>query len=154
MEMPRPGEAHKRLEKLVGSWIGEEVMQPSPWAPEGGTATGRVTNRMALDGFNIIQDYEQERNGVVTFRGHGIFSWDAMRHDYVLHWFDSMGMPPNEFRGDFDGDVLTLNSRGPQGHSRGIHDFTRPGSYTFKMDMSQDGSQWQNFMEATYQRGE
>ena len=154
MEMPKPSEAHKRLELLIGSWSGEEIMQPSPWDQQGGTATGRVINRFAVDGFVVVQDYEQEREGRVTFRGHGIFSWDAGRQDYALHWFDSMGMPPNEFRGKFEGKVLTMTCQNPMGHSRGIFDFTEAGTYSFKMDMSQDGSQWQNLMSGTYARSE
>ncbi|MGE5277442.1 MAG: DUF1579 family protein [Acidobacteriota bacterium] len=74
--MPRPGEPHRQLRKLVGSWRGEERLSPSPWDPVGGTAVGRVENRSALDGFAVVQDYEQERNGAVGFRGHRVFSWD------------------------------------------------------------------------------
>ena len=133
MGMPTAGEAHKRLEKLIGEWNGEEVMEPSQWDPKGGTAIGRITNRAALDGFNVIQDYQQERDGQVTFRGHGVFGWDMATQDYVLHWFDSMGMSPNEFRGRFEGDVLTMTSRSAMGHSRTVTDLGQDGTYSFKM---------------------
>ncbi|MFQ5718590.1 MAG: DUF1579 family protein [Acidobacteriota bacterium] len=150
--MPRPGAAHARLEKLVGTWRGEEKMSPSPWMPEGGTAIGEVTNRIAMDGFNVVQDYTQTRDGTVSFRGHGVFGWDDTRKEYTLHWFDSMGMPPNVFRGSFDGDTLTLSSHDPRVHSRTVFDFGAPGSYRFKMEMSQDGNAWHAMMEATYSR--
>jgi len=152
MEMPKPGEPHHHLQKLLGSWVGEERLAPSPWDPVGGTAVGRVENRSALEGFVVVQDYEQERNGSVGFRGHGVFSWDLARQCYALHWFDSMGMPPNEFTGQFEGDVLTLSNRGPQGHSRAVFDVRQPGRYVFRMDMSPDGSKWQTFMEGSYSR--
>lgn len=152
MEMPQPDEAHKRLQKLVGEWRGEEKMKPSPWDPEGGTAIGRVSNRLALDGFNVIQDYTQERDGKVTFRGHGVFGWDMKTRDYVLSWFDSMGSPPEQFRGHFEGDVLTMTSRNAMGHSRAIFQLGQADTYEFKMDMSQDGSEWQNLMEGRYER--
>jgi hypothetical protein len=127
-------------------------MHPSPWDPAGGTALGRVENREALDGFVVVQDYAQERAGRVTFRGHGVFSWDAPRRSYVFHWFDSMGMPPNEYVGQFQGDVLTLSYQGPQGHSRAVFDLTQAGRYAFRMDFSPDGATWQTLMEGSYLR--
>ncbi|MEK6677728.1 MAG: DUF1579 family protein, partial [Planctomycetota bacterium] len=63
MNMPQITEAHRKLEKLVGTWLGQEKMSPSPWDPQGGPATGKVQNRLALNGFFIVQDYEQQRNG-------------------------------------------------------------------------------------------
>lgn len=152
MEMPRPTHGHKKLEKLIGTWHGEERMSPSPWDPEGGIAVGRVENRAALGGFAVLQDYEQRRGGAVSFQGHGIFTYDAPAEAYVLHWFDSMGMPPNEFRGRFEGDVLTLACEAPHGHSRCIFDVSRKESYSFRMDVSPDGKQWQTFMEGRYTR--
>ncbi|MBI4549087.1 MAG: DUF1579 family protein [Ignavibacteriae bacterium] len=148
--MPKPTDAHKKLEKLIGSWSGQEKLHPSPWDPKGGTARGRVTNRSALDGFVVVQDYEQERNGVINFCGHGVFGWNAAQQCYTLHWFDSMGMPPNEFRGSFKNDVLTMTSQDPQGHSRATFDFSKENQYSFRMEVSQDGKQWHTFMEGKY----
>jgi hypothetical protein len=152
MDMPRPTEAHRKLERIVGRWIGEERLHPSPWDAAGGTALGRVDNRLALDGFVVVQEYEQERNGAITFRGHGVVSWDATQQCYVMHWFDSMGMPPNVFRGSFDGGVLLLTGKDQQGQSRVTFDFSRDGEYTFRMEVSPDGSQWLTFMEGAYTR--
>lgn len=100
MEMPKPADAHRKLERVVGRWTGEEKLFPSPWDPKGGTASSRVENRLALDGFAIVQDYEQERNGKICFRGHGVLRWEAQQQCYEMYWFDSMGMPPNIFRGN------------------------------------------------------
>jgi hypothetical protein len=150
--MPKPTQAHKQLEILVGIWSGEERLHPSPWDPQGGTATGRVTNRLDLDGFVVVQEYVQERHGIVTFRGHGIFWWDARMQKYVMTWFDSMGMPPNEFRGDFVDNVLTVSSPASQGYSRAVFDMSSPGSYRFQMDVSPDGNEWHTFMEGRYTR--
>jgi hypothetical protein len=152
MDMPKPTEAHRELEKLAGSWIGDERISPSPWDPKGGTAIGRVQNRLALDGFVLIQDYSQERNGAVSFSGHGVFSWDGPGQCYVMHWWDSMGMPPGEFRGQFKDGVLTLTNDDNQMHSRATFDVSRPGKYLFRMEVSQDGSQWYPFMEGSYTR--
>ena len=152
MEMPRLTEAHRRLDTLVGRWRGEERMLPSPWDPKGGTAVGRVRNVSALDGFAVVQDYEQERAGAVTFRGHGVFRWDAAASECVMHWFDSLGLAPNEFRGVFEGDVLTLVSRGAQGLTRALFDFGERGRYSYRMDVSGDGTQWMPMMTGVYAR--
>ena len=44
MDMPKPGDVHKRLSALVGNWSGRETLQPAPWDPAGGSARARVTN--------------------------------------------------------------------------------------------------------------
>lgn len=58
MDMPKPSSGHLRLERMAGSWEGEEKMHPSPWDPKGGVAAGRMKNRPALSGFALIGDYE------------------------------------------------------------------------------------------------
>lgn len=151
-EMPKPTAEHKKLELLAGTWIGEEKMAPSLWDPAGGTATGRVSNRVSLDGFNVIQDYEQERGGKVTFRGHGVFGYDANAQCYVLHWWDSMGFGVHDYSGKFEGDVLSLTYQSPHGHHRCRFDMGKAGRYTFQMDMSQDGKAWKNMMEGNYSK--
>ncbi len=152
MQMPKPTDAHRKLEKLVGSWQGDEHFDPSPMDPVGGKANGRLTNRLALDGFVVIQDYEQERNGVINYRGHGVFRWDANEQCYLLYWFDSMGMPPSIFRGTFEDNVLTLTSKEAQGHTRAIWSFADDNHYHYRMEVSPDGGHWQTFVEGKYVR--
>ncbi len=150
--MPQPTAEHQRLEKLIGRWGGPEQMNPSPWDPQGGSAEAKIENRAACGGFAVVQDYQQIRNGVVSFTGHGIFTWDAAQQRYVLHWWDSMGHPPNVFVGDFAGDVLTMTYESPQGHHRVTCDLSPEDEYTFRMEVSGDGTAWETFMVGTYQR--
>jgi hypothetical protein len=91
MEMPKPTTHHGKLEKLAGTWVGEEKMNPSPWDPKGGAARGVMEARMDLDGFYLVGDYRQERDGKVTYRGHGVYGYDAKKGDYTMYWFDAMG---------------------------------------------------------------
>jgi hypothetical protein len=77
MEMPTPDEHHEKLSVLAGSWVGEETMYPSPWDPAGGGARGFIEARMDLHGMFLVSDYRQERGGAVTYRGHGVYGWDA-----------------------------------------------------------------------------
>src|SRR5262245_58446522 len=115
MEMPKPSAAHQRLHVLVGEWSGEETLSPSPWGP-GGTATGRSTCRLDLDGFFVVQDYVEEKDGQVSYRGHGVFGYDAQSGEYAWYWVDSMGfVPAAPSRGSWEGDTLTFTSSSPHG---------------------------------------
>ena len=151
MEMPRPTPGHLLLEKLAGFWEGEETMHPSQWDPKGGTATGRNKQRLSLGGFALVTDYEQERDGVVTFTGHGVMTYDTKEACYVLHWFDCMGSPPEVFKGTFDGDVLTLAHGGPGMHARLTYDLSGEKRMTTRMEMSSDGEEWRTLFDGSYE---
>ena len=152
MEMPKPTVHHQKLDRLVGRWTGTETMLPSQWDPQGGTATGRNHTRMALDGFAVITDYEQERDGVITFRGHGVMTYEPNEECYVLYWFDSLGSSLEVFKGTFDGDVLTVSHGGPGMHARLTYDFRNEGILGSRMDMSEVGSEWKTLFECDYQQ--
>jgi hypothetical protein len=153
MEMPKPGDAHKRLEALVGEWTGPETMHPAPWDPAGGAATGEVVNSWILDGFAVMQQYAQIRNGTRNFSGHGVFWYDPAADQYGMTWWDSMGGSASHFRGRFDGDRLVLLSDMPQGgFCRSVFDIGTPGRYSFLMEVSPDGEHWAPAMEGTYEK--
>jgi len=152
MDMPRPSAGHRKLEGLAGRWEGEEIMHPSHWDPKGGTAVGRTTGRMALNGFAMISDYEQERDGVITFSGHAVWTFDPKSDRYSLHWFDCLGSPPEVFQGSFEGRVLTVSHGGPGMHARLIYDQTDPAELKTKMEMSEDGTTWNTLFDGRYTR--
>jgi hypothetical protein len=150
MQMPKPGKFHKKLEALVGDWTCDEQMHPTPWDPTGGPTKGRNRVRMALDGFAIVQDYEQKRGGKVTFRGHGIIGYDPTANCYVWHWSDSMGgVPCQASKGQWNGNTLQFQNAGPQGHARYTYTFLRGGKLSFDMECSSDGQQWAPMMTST-----
>jgi hypothetical protein len=154
MEFPKPGDAHKKLAALIGEWSGPEALSPSPWDPVGGTALGTVRNVWIADGFGVAQTYEQQRDGKVTFLGHGVFSYDPSTAEYAMRWWDSMGGNGAEYRGTFDGNTLVLGAPMPQGgHARTSWEITGPGSHTFLMQISQDGVNWVTSMEGRYTKG-
>lgn len=152
MDMPKPSPGHRLLEKMAGSWEGEETMHPSQWDPKGGVAFGRNKHTIGLGGFALLADYEQERDGTITFIGHGVYTYDPKEDRCTLHWFDSMGSPPEVFVGGFDGDVLTLSHGGPGMHARMAYDYSTPGTMKGMMEMSPDGRDWKRLFEATYKR--
>ena len=153
MEMPKPTADHQRLERLCGDWRGTETMHPSPWDPNGGQADGRTVAHLALGGFAVVVDYTQARGGATTFEGHGVYTWDAGAGEVVLHWFDSMGQGREEFRGTWNGDVLTLTSKSPHCLMRMTYDLSQAGRLASAMDTSQDGAQWSRLFDADYRTG-
>ena len=152
MDMPKPSPGHLLLEKLAGFWEGEETMHPSQWDPKGGVAIGRNKHVVALGGFALFADYEQERDGAITFSGHGVYTYDPKEDRFTLHWFDSLGSPPEVFVGRFEGDILTLSHGGPGMHARMTYDLSHPGTMRGKMEMAKDGKDWKVLFEATYRR--
>lgn len=154
MAMPEPNEHHRRLQRLAGTWFGEETLSPSPWGP-GGMAMGRYKCRIDIGGFFLIQDYVEEKDGRVVYQGHGVFGWDDARRQYMWYWVDSLGQVPTAPSwGTWNGDTLIFEHE-PQGLQRGryTYQFTSEDSYDLKIENSQDGGQtWRLFMQGSYQR--
>ena len=78
---------HTRLAAFAGEWDGEEVVFPSRWT-DGGPATSRTVARMDLNGFYLIQDSVQMREGKQAFATHGLFTYDRDDRTYKLFWYD------------------------------------------------------------------
>jgi hypothetical protein len=153
MEMPKPTEEHRKLHVLAGDWVGDEKLSPSPWGP-GGDAVGRSNIRVDLDGFFVVQDYVEEKDGRTVFRGHGVFGYDVQAKEYIWYWVDSMGFPPSApSRGRWEGDTLTFKSTSPQGEGRYTYRFQGERSYHFRLENSFDGGKtFTLLMEGSYRK--
>ena len=152
MQMPSPTDHHRKLAALAGEWVGEETLHPSPWAPETRTAVGRFSSRIDLDGMYLVTDYVESRDGSVVFRGHGVYGWSAKKERYTMHWFDSMGMPPNETLGVWEGDSLVFSGSGEHGHGRYVYTLRGDDRMAFRIESSKDGNAWTTIMEGEYRR--
>jgi len=152
--MPAPTEEHKRLEKLLGRWAGPEQLSPSPWG-SGGPAHGESEMSVVCDGFFVVQDYTEKKEGRVTFRGHGVFGWDSNSKEYTWYWVDSIGAPaPAPARGTWNGDKLVLKSKSSHGFGRYTFHFENDDRYRFKIENCFDGQSWVPLMEGVYTRQE
>jgi hypothetical protein len=154
IELPRPNEHHRKLHRLVGSWVGREELAPSSFGP-GGAATGRISMRADIDGLFVLEDYVEEKDGRIVFRGHGIFGWDEPQKNYTWYWIDSMGLAPAApSRGQWEGETLTFE-HSPVGDQRGrySYEFSGQNALRFQIECSKDGGRtWTKFMEGNYQR--
>lgn len=151
-ERLRPGEAHTRLHALVGVWEGLEVLAPSPHGP-GGPAVGRHTLVTSCGGFFVVQDYQQEWSGQVTYRGHGVLGVDTTTGETTWYWVDSLGwVPPAPSRGEWEGDALVLHSHGHGRHARYTYRLEGRERLRLTIAHSDDGEDWQVFLTGDYQR--
>ena len=153
MEMPRPGDAHKKLEMLAGRWIGDEKMHPGPMGP-GGTSKGITDARISADGFYLIADYRQEKDGKASFHGHSVIGYDTFAKRYLWYWVDSMGMPPQSATaGQWKGEDLVFDGDTPHGKVRYTYAIKGLDRYLFTIEASPDGGKtWKPFMEGDYRR--
>lgn len=135
MEQPKPTEEHKKLEKLVGKWTGEEKIAGSPHTTET-NANGTFEFRMDLGGLFTIADYVERAKGKMLMAGHGVIGWDANKKKYTLHWFDTFGSPPGApGTGEWQGDALRFHQEGSGDTIFELAD----GGLIFRIEMDVDG---------------
>lgn len=153
--MPTVGPEQKRLNELfAGVWRGEEKLYPSDWDPKGGAAFGTWVCHASLDGFNVLVDYQEERDGKVNYRGHGIHGWDAQEKAFFVYWFDNIGVQPKApTRAALDGNRYTYQSEdGPLGWTRMTYEWAGD-TLSFRIDKSKDqGKTWNPMHEGRYSR--
>src|SRR5258708_31538017 len=105
---PTPLEAHRKLAAFAGEWRGEETVFPSRWNA-GGPATSHVVARIDLNGFYLIQDTRQMRDGKESFATHGVFTYDREDRLYKLFLHDPLAYyPPSPASGGRTRENLPL----------------------------------------------
>jgi hypothetical protein len=143
---------HARLAAFAGEWNGEEVVFPSRWT-EGGPATSHVVAQMDLNGFYLIQDSVQMRDGKQVFATHGIFTFDREDRTYKLFWYDSLGYtPPSPASGGWIGKTLTLVRGSLRGNARHVYEIIDDDSYSLKIQFSPDAEGWADVLTGVYRR--
>ena len=149
---PKPLEEHRRLAALAGEWTGEETVFPSRWVA-GGQAVSRVSARMDLNGFYLIQDTMQTRDGKESFATHGVFTFDREDKLYKLFWHDSLGyFAQSPASGAWKDKTLTLIRGSLRGNARHVYDIVDADTYTMKIQFSPDAEGWADVLTGTYRR--
>jgi hypothetical protein len=145
---PTPAPELKKLDFMVGSWTSDVEMKPGPMGP-GGKMTG-TSHAEWMDGkFFLVSHGTFE-----GFMGKGVetslMGYDTNKKMYTYDAFNSMGEHDSSL-GSVDGDNWTWTSDMDMGGMKMKGRFTMkilsPASYTFKYEMSQDGSSWTTVME-------
>jgi uncharacterized protein DUF1579 len=149
---PSPLPEHNKLGVFAGEWAGDEVVYPSRWNA-GGPATSHVVARIDLNGFYLIQDARQMRDGHETFATHALFTYDRDDRLYKLFWHDSLGYyPPSPASGNWVGKTLTLVRGSLRGNARHLYEVVDDNSYTMKIQFSPDAEGWADVLTGVYRR--
>src|SRR5438477_13220177 len=149
---PAPLEEHRKLAQFAGESAGEETVYPSRW-DTGGPATSHVVARVELNGFYLIQDTRQTRNGKDSFATHGVFTYDREDRLYKLFWHDSLGyFAPAPASGGWKGKTLTLVRGSLRGNARHVYEVIDADTYTLKIQFSPDSEGWLDVLTGTYRR--
>ncbi len=149
---PTPLEEHGKLAVFAGEWSGEETVYPSRWTA-GGLATSWVSARMALNGFYLIQDSVQIRDGKESFATHGVFTYDREDRTYKLFWHDSLGYyPPSPASGGWAAKSLILVRGSLRGNARHVYEIVDEDTYNMKIQFSPDAEGWNDVLTGVYRR--
>lgn len=112
MKRPAPGPERARLSFLVGKFVTETYIPPSPRMKEGAKGTGTSIIEWSLDSMFLSVD-EHSANAILgKYQGHGMLGYDPQQKKYVLSMFNNFGDHPR-YEGNFVGDTLVLATRVP-----------------------------------------
>ena len=87
MEAGTPGEVHKTMQDMVGTWNVAIKSYMDPAKPTESTGTSTMVS--LLDGRYIQETMESTFMGM-PFRGIGTFGYDKVLKQYVSTWIDNM----------------------------------------------------------------
>ena len=108
---------------------------------------------MDLNGFYLVQDSVQMRDGKQAFASHGIFTYDRDDRTYKLFWYDSLGYtPPSPASGGWVGKTLTLVRGSLRGNARHVYEIIDDDSYSLKIQFSPDAEGWADVVTGVYRR--
>ncbi len=156
-KLATPGEPHKMLARLEGSWTTRTKawMEPDKPPMEG---RGTCVQKTLLGGRYLQQEYTGEMAGE-TFAGINIIGYDNYTKKYVSTWIDSMstGIYCFEGTGSEDGKTITQEStyddpvRGPMVW-RSMARFVDNDTVEYEMFMIPKGGREEKMMEMTMSR--
>ena len=113
-----PGEAHHRLEPMIGTWDARTSVWFGPGDPM--ISSGKVTKQWTLDGRFLLQDYEGDDTPMGRFVGKGLLGYSNMARRYESVWIDTMSTAILVQMGAWDGDALVLVGEGHETVSLGL----------------------------------
>ena len=152
-----PGDPHKSLAKMAGSWDVRSKFWMEPDKPPLET-TGTSEKKMILEGHFLQQEYTGQMMGN-PFTGIGITGYDNHIKKYVSIWIDSMDTGIYFFEGTAaaDGKTITQEGRyddpikGPMKY-RTVIRIVDDNTMVFEMYGTDKDGKEEKMMEETYTR--
>jgi hypothetical protein len=128
---PKPGPEFGFLKADVGNWDVEIKTFAGPGEPT--VTQGKETNRM-LGGFWLLADFQGNMMGL-DFKGHGMYSYDTEKKQYVGTWVDSLSATKMDMIGKRDAANNTLTYEGVGPGSDG-----KPAKHVMTTKYTDDGN--------------
>ncbi len=157
MAYATPGDAHKTMGNLAGTW---ETTVKSYMDPANPTESkGTSTFKSVMDGRYIMEEAEGDFQGM-PFHGMGIYGFDNGSKKYVSTWVDNMGTGIMSGTGTSDdgGKTINWNSKsydpmsGQEQPYRSSMHMMSPDQYHFEMYGPGPDGKEAKMMEITYNR--
>ncbi len=152
-----PGEPHKQLASLAGSWTTKTKSWMEPGKPPM-ESTGACEYKVLLDGRYVQQQCTGEMMGQ-PFTGIGTHGYDNVSKKYVTTWIDSMGTGIFVMDGTAspDGKTITLQGSHPDPFAgvmqhRAIWTFVDANTQTFELYGEHGHGREMKMLEITYIR--
>jgi hypothetical protein len=156
-KLATPGEQHKQLASLAGSWTTKtkEWMEPNKPPVE---STGSAEMKMLLDGRFLQQEITGQMMGQ-PYSGIEITAYDNLLKRYVTTWMSTMGTGIFLMEGTASADGKTITLKGQHAEPgggymkhRAIWKIVDSNTQTFDMyGVHHGGKEWK-MMEMTYTR--
>lgn len=156
-KLAAPGEQHKQLASLAGSWTTKtkEWMEPNKPPVE---STGSAEMKILLDGRFLQQKLTGQMMGQ-PFSGIEITAYDNLLKRYVTNWMSTMGTGIFTMEGTASTDGKTITLKGQHAEPgggfmkhRAIWKIVDSNTQTFDMYGAHPGEKEWKMMEMTYTR--
>ena len=149
MDTPKPGPELKKLDYFVGHWTSEGDVKPGPMGP-GGKFTMEEHTEWMDGGYFVVIHSKYSGGGMPSGTGTAYMGYDPQEKVYTYDEFNSMGEATHS-KGMVDGDTWTWTNdmkMGPQSmKGRFSMKMFSPTSYSYKFEMSPDGTNWTLVMD-------
>ncbi|HYU48260.1 MAG TPA: DUF1579 family protein [Terriglobales bacterium] len=146
---PKPAPELKKLDYFLGNWSSEGDSKPGPMGP-GGKMTMTQDAKWMDGGFFVVIRSGFKAGAMGNGTGMAFLGYDPQDKVYTYDEFNSTGEVVHA-KGTVDGDTWTWTNdmkMGPQTmKGRFTEKILSPTSYTFKFEMSADGTKWDTAME-------
>jgi hypothetical protein len=112
MKAATPGEAHKKLDPLAGSWDAVVTMWMDPSKPP--TESKATAETKWIMGNRYLEEKVTGEFGGMTFLGQSETGYDNLKKQYTSTWIDNMGTGISMYSGAYDADKKTFTYHGEE----------------------------------------
>jgi len=148
METMKPGPELKKLDYFAGNWTSVGDVKPGPMGKGGRAVVHEQIQWMEGKYFLVIHSKYTTPGGNGT--GSAFLGYDREEKVYTYDEFDSTGEAVHA-KGTVDGDTWTWTSESKMGgqtmKGRYTEKVLSPTQYSYKFEMSSDGTNWNLIMD-------